>query len=92
VPVEADSESVGKVNGTVVLAELAVEDAVAAQSESVADTVAVDTRVTAIMLSVSMATVGITILFVGEENVVPVVVVVLAASFDVVVGMELKAT
>jgi hypothetical protein len=90
--VEADSESVGKVNGTVVLAELAVEDAVAAQSESVADTVAVDTRVTAIMLSVSMATVGITIPFVGEENVVPVVVVVLVAAFDVVVGMELKAT
>jgi hypothetical protein len=48
--------------------------------------VTVDTRVMGITLSVPMATVA----FVGEENVV--VVVVLAAAFDVVVGMELEVT
>jgi hypothetical protein len=50
--------------------------------------VTVDTRVMGITLSVPMATVA----FVGEENIV--VVVVLAAAFDVVpvVGMELEVT
>jgi hypothetical protein len=51
--------------------------------------VTVDTRVTATTLSVPMATVGITIPFVGEEN---VVVLVVLAAFDVVIGMELEVT
>ena len=51
----------------------------------------VDTRVTAttFKLAVSMATVGIIIPFVGEENAV-VVVVILAALDMVKVGMELE--
>jgi hypothetical protein len=76
--------AVGKVNERMLLAGSAVsesgvtivEDAAAAQSA--ADTVTVDTRVTATTLSVSMATVGI---FMGEENVVVVVI-----------GMELEVT
>ena len=53
----------------------------------------VDTRATAattFKLSVSMATVGIVISFVGEDN--AVVVVVLAALDMVKVGMELEVT
>jgi hypothetical protein len=69
--------------GSAVSPSGAVEYAVVA--ESVADTVTVT------MLSVPMATVGVTIPFVGEGDVV-VAVVLLVAVLDMVIGMELGAT
>jgi len=65
--------------------------AVAAAAQSVADTVTVDTTVTVTMLSVPMTTVGVTIPFVAEEDVVGEV-----SALDVILllllGMELETT
>ena len=49
--------------------------------------VTVDTTVTVTMLFAPIATVGVTIPFVGEED---IVVAVVLAALDVVIGMELE--
>jgi hypothetical protein len=67
---------------------VAVPDAAVAAAQSVADTVTVDTTVTVTMLSVPMTTVGVTIPFVAEEDVVAEVI----PTLDVILEMELETT
>ena len=90
--VEGKSEPVGIGMVPMVLAAstfpggvVAVPVPVAAQS--VADTVTVDTTVTVTMLSVPMTTVGVTITFVPEEDVVAEV-----SALDVILEAELETT
>lgn len=66
---------------------VAVPDADVAVAQFVADTVTVDTTVTVTMLSLPMTTVGVTIPFVAEEDVVAKVPVL-----DMILEMELETT
>jgi len=66
---------------------LTVPDAAVAAAQSVADTVTVDTTVTVTMLFAPTTTVGVTIPFVAEEDVVAEV-----TALEVVLEMELETT
>lgn len=66
---------------------VAAPDVAVAAAQSVADTVTVDTTVTVTMLFVPMATVGVTIPFVVEEDGVAEV-----SALGVILGMELETT
>lgn len=89
-PVGADGRNAVPIEGTIVLAPSVAAAGEAAvvpvTAQSVADTVTVDTTVTVTMLSVPMTTVGVTIPFVAEEDVVAAV-----GALNVITGAELES-